>query len=1062
MRSTASEMSRINRIQPHPSLTTACRHRDAKARFKRHLPGHLSVPGTEHRSRSAALAPHVPMSSRNHLSKKSTVRYAVGGGSAVKAVIIPVNKTPAQRLAARRAYNDTVAGLSFVQRQELGALDDVDMPYTYDDSFDLGGPDNDAWEDIPQGYCTLPPGEEAALNSHAGGEALLHQMMEGVRHGRGDPRTHSFRVQKQVDAWNAQLDLLVDAFLRYKNIGCIEIEGQWPLRVVGFEESSIQLFSHPPDAQRGNETLLRHGYLGGSPERPSIAFSIRTLEIYRQIHRVCPRYTIDSLAKTLSYLHKVPRKAYLAEQLTTTYDAYLAILRRVDIRVQNALGRDKTWLSKNVCPPCFYKVKDELPLKFSFLASMDGNNSLKLVDSTFRAGHPRFDDRKSNSFRWLTPTEVDKYRDEVKTAPKVSMATTASLAAVTAALATPPITLPPPASPSTAQNQAAASSDPWDDQSADIPDGPADFPGNDNPDDDIAWLNVNELSAEDVTELERCMDTCVERWKAAGPEACKKMFALFAVAGIFLAVCRHGHVLIMCDMIRSGELMKYPLAIVAKLFELYGADIGLGSLGRKTVALRLRGIVPAFHGHAHNRGCQLGWHPTYVEGAGLEDFEECERTFCLSNNLASCTRLATPFHRQQQIDEHFHFHDMDKHAASGNFIFQNYRQAIEKMTSNKLKLRALEEQLHTTAADYQKDLKDEAHHLDSLKNEPPTSTRRDASRAAGRDFHNLDDLIINKGYMRPQIAAVRTRYRTTHTRLLLVNEEVSRFEVEHGFEERWDSASKEYQDALVMMGQRRYRRALDKLECLVVQRLLELTKLSMSGVGYKLWEKIGKALKTRADTIQRVLAEYNTAAAALNPPRDQLAWSQVVQTVTLAEFDLLRDTRNDIRRLPWTNPARREAGLLHFGIKRCEEEIRRLNIEITRTITFMIDDHIDYHRAIRANCVQQPDLANELSNRWEYNSRINEAIVERFVKASHLPGFTGSLFPGHHVGRDPMINDDHPLPPWAGTTLRLQQVVVEYEEDNDAADTARELDGVDDDMMAQLMENMELDRVEEM
>jgi hypothetical protein len=32
------------------------------------------------------------------------------------------------------------------------------------------------------------------------------------------------------------------------------------------------------------------------------------------------------------------------------------------------------------------------------------------------------------------------------------------------------------------------------------------------------------------------------------------MFALFAVAGIFLAVCRHGHVLVICDMIRSGEL----------------------------------------------------------------------------------------------------------------------------------------------------------------------------------------------------------------------------------------------------------------------------------------------------------------------------------------------------------------------------------------------------------------------------------------------------------------------------------------------------------------------------
>ena len=66
---------------------------------------------------------------------------------------------------------------------------------------------------------------------------------------------------------------------------------------------------------------------------------------------------------------------------------------------------------------------------------------------------------------------------------------------------------------------------------------------------DVAWLNVTEID-----ELAQCVNTCVERWRNAGPEACKKMFALFAVAGIFLAVCQHGHVLVICDMIRSGEL----------------------------------------------------------------------------------------------------------------------------------------------------------------------------------------------------------------------------------------------------------------------------------------------------------------------------------------------------------------------------------------------------------------------------------------------------------------------------------------------------------------------------
>lgn len=42
---------------------------------------------------------------------------------------------------------------------------------------------------------------------------------------------------------------------------------------------------------------------------------------------------------------------------------------------------------------------------------------------------------------------------------------------------------------------------------------------------------------------------------------------------------------------------------------------------------------------------------------------------------------------------------------------------------------------------------------------------------------------------------------------------------------------KEYNDALVLLAERKYRRALDELEHLVVQRLLEMTKLGMNGVG---------------------------------------------------------------------------------------------------------------------------------------------------------------------------------------------------------------------------------------
>ena len=41
----------------------------------------------------------------------------------------------------------------------------------------------------------------------------------------------------------------------------------------------------------------------------------------------------------------------------------------------------------------------------------------------------------------------------------------------------------------------------------------------------------------------------------------------------------------------------------------------------------------------------------------------------------------------------------------------------------------------------------------------------------------------------------------------------------------------EYQDGLVVVCERKYRRAVDDLERLVVQRLFEMKKLGMNGVG---------------------------------------------------------------------------------------------------------------------------------------------------------------------------------------------------------------------------------------
>ncbi|PPQ84690.1 hypothetical protein CVT25_014180 [Psilocybe cyanescens] len=110
----------------------------------------------------------------------------------------------------------------------------------------------------------------------------------------------------------------------------------------------------------------------------------------------------------------------------------------------------------------------------------------------------------------------------------------------------------------------------------------------------------------------------------------------------------------------------------------------------------------------------------YVKGVGLEDFEECKQTFCKSNELASVTCLASPYHRHQHIDEHFIFHDQDKHAASGNFIFQNYQQALNRIATDTPQLASLSSKLKTSGPDYESYLQAECEHLQALRSEPET------------------------------------------------------------------------------------------------------------------------------------------------------------------------------------------------------------------------------------------------------------------------------------------------------------------------------------------------------
>lgn len=176
-------------------------------------------------------------------------------------------------------------------------------------------------------------------------------------------------------------------------------------------------------------------------------------------------------------------------------------------------------------------------------------------------------------------------------------------------------------------------------------------------------------------------------------------------------------------------------------------------------------------------------------------------------------------------------------------------------------------------------------------------------------------------------------------------------------------------------------------------------------------EKITKALKTRATAIKKVLEDYNRQVVLMIPPHLQLTWSEVVNMASIAEFDLLRDTREDTR--SWAQPVQRQAMGLYFNIKQAKEEIACLNIEICRLLTHMFNEHVDYTCLIDNLRTSDSALAFKISSQWQYWSAIHKELVVHLHDTSKLQGFSGALTVRQRIDRDPVLSHRISLPAWA-------------------------------------------------
>ncbi|KAJ7430044.1 hypothetical protein B0H11DRAFT_2180943 [Mycena galericulata] len=481
---------------------------------------------------------------------------------------------------------------------------------------------------------------------------------------------------------------------------------------------------------------------------------------------------------------------------------------------------------------------------------------------------------------------------------------------------------------------------------------------------------------------------CRERWKNMSEELTSKMWSIFDETSVFLALCRHGFVLLVADMVRSGELAKYGLAIFDALMDAFGAgcglgyDIGCGSettiknspLGPEANLLRFKMLVGAFYGHAHNRKCQLRFLATYVKGLGLEDLEGCERLFSRLNALSKSVRYASVFHRRQLIAMYLeHLDTYETYANLSTFLVNNYKQAVEILDTQESLEFAMGQAGISGPHVFEERLAQEKAYQRSLKQR----------RIRWSTTSTLSTWMIERS--KANGTAKRHTRENYDKALAAVQESERKLDVAT----RWTPDSKEWADAARLVSTRRYRICVDRLELLVVKRLFELTKMNMSQTGYKLRRHIAKALQVRSKPIHNALNRYNLAAKALNPPRRTLSWAEVINYTFLSGFDILWDADGNAALRPWATPGAWQLMDSYFKIERAKEEIQRLNIEIRRFVTYMRDEReflVKKEAEVRA---ENPDLAF-------FRGRFDNIHMRRLegLKKKLGPRFTGTLVPG--------------------------------------------------------------------
>ncbi|KAG1864584.1 hypothetical protein C8R48DRAFT_747867 [Suillus tomentosus] len=241
----------------------------------------------------------------------------------------------------------------------------------------------------------------------------------------------------------------------------------------------------------------------------------------------------------------------------------------------------------------------------------------------------------------------------------------------------------------------------------------------------------------------------------------------------------------------------------------------------------------------------IDWHPVYIEGTGHTKGEGCEHIFSSSNVLACSTRHASPFYRHQAISPFGTRTNMQPLVST--FLHNHYQEALTAVQTLTAELATLKGVLNLSDTDFLHFHEQERSYLDGLKELPlkdQVSIRyiqaldevaeRQTEWNSACESANRSLMEIHIGSFQEMHTALNqawVRVEGAHSRLQNAESMASHLEVQLGIDKWWEVGSDHYNHFREEASLLNYRTALDELEWLVIMRLFELSKLSLSGTG---------------------------------------------------------------------------------------------------------------------------------------------------------------------------------------------------------------------------------------